>query len=56
VVFPAWKRTLTPARYSALSEQFEALEKHMFGHDGFEDAVDRLGAIEHAFGLADWRR
>lgn len=53
VVFPAWKRTLTPARYSALSEQFEALEKHMFGHDGFEDAVRRIGAVEQAFGLAD---
>jgi hypothetical protein len=35
VVFPAWKRTLTPARYGELSEQFEALEKRMFGHDGF---------------------
>ena len=53
VVFPAWKRTLTPARYSALSEQFEALEKRMFGHDGFEDAVQRIGAVEQAFGLAD---
>ena len=53
VVFPAWKRTLTPARYSALSEQFEALEKRMFGHDGFEDAVQRIGTVEQAFGLAD---
>lgn len=53
VVFPAWKRTLSPARYSELSEQFEALEQRMFGHDGFEDAVDRIGLIEQAFGLAD---
>jgi hemerythrin-like domain-containing protein len=53
VVFPAWKRTLTPARYSALSERFEALEKRMFGHDGFEDAAGRIGAVERAFGLAD---
>ncbi|HEV2538783.1 MAG TPA: hemerythrin domain-containing protein [Frateuria sp.] len=53
VVFPAWKRTLAPARYSELSDQFEALEKRMFGHDGFEDAVGRIGAIEQAFGLAD---
>ena len=53
VVFPAWKRTLTPARYSTLSEQFEALEKRMFGHDGFEDAVQRIGTVEQAFGLAD---
>lgn len=53
VVFPAWKRTLTPARYGELSEQFEALEKRMFGHDGFEEAVERVGGIEQAFGLAD---
>jgi hemerythrin-like domain-containing protein len=53
VVFPAWKRTLTPARYSVLSEQFEALEKRMFGHDGFEEAVQRIGTVEQAFGLAD---
>jgi hemerythrin-like domain-containing protein len=53
VVFPAWKRRLTPSRYSELSEQFEALERRMFGHDGFEDAVERIGAIEQAFGLAD---
>jgi hemerythrin-like domain-containing protein len=53
VVFPAWKRTLAPARYSELSDQFEALEKRMFGHDGFEDAVGRIEAIEQAFGLAD---
>lgn len=53
LVFPAWKRTLTPARYSELSEQFEALERRMFGHDGFEDAVQRIGTVEQAFGLAD---
>ena len=53
VVFPAWKRTLTPSRYSKLSEQFESLEKRMFGHDGFQDAVERIGTIEQAFGLAD---
>jgi hemerythrin-like domain-containing protein len=53
LVFPAWKRTLAPSRYSELSEQFEALERRMFGHDGFEDAVERIGAIERAFGLAD---
>jgi hemerythrin-like domain-containing protein len=53
VVFPAWKRTLTPARYGELSERFEALEQRMFGRDGFEDAVERIGDIEQAFGLAD---
>lgn len=53
VAFPAWKHTLTPARYSRLSEQFEALEQRMFGRDGFQDAVERIAGIEQAFGLAD---
>ena len=53
VVFPAWKRSLSASRYSELSEQFEALERRMFGHDGFEEAVARIGRIEQAFDLAD---
>ena len=52
-VFPAWKRALSPSRYSELSERFEALEQRMFGHDGFADAVERIGRIEQAFGLGD---
>lgn len=44
VVFPAWKRTLIPSRHSELSGQFEASERRLFGHDGFEDAVERIGA------------
>lgn len=53
VVFPGWKRTLTPGRYSELSETFETLERRMFGHDGFEEAVGQIGRIEQAFGLDD---
>lgn len=53
VVFPAWKKTLTAARYSALSERFESLERRMFGRDGFEEAVGQIGDVEQAFGLAD---
>ncbi|MEI7036200.1 hemerythrin domain-containing protein [Fulvimonas yonginensis] len=53
VVFPAWKRTLSATRYGELSERFEALERRMFGRDGFEDAVARIAHIEQAFGLAD---
>lgn len=52
LVFPAWKRMLSPARYSALSNRFEALERQMFGRDGF-DAVERIGAIEREVGLGD---
>jgi hemerythrin-like domain-containing protein len=53
VVFPAWKAAIPKAPYRELSEQFEELEHRMFGRDGFEDAVERIGTIEQVFGLAD---
>jgi hemerythrin-like domain-containing protein len=53
VVFPAWKQSLPEKAYSDMGEQFERIEQQMFGHDGFEDAVKRIAAIEHEFGLAD---
>jgi hemerythrin-like domain-containing protein len=53
VIFPAWKAAISKAQYKELSEQFEDLERRMFGKDGFEDAVGRIHAIEEVFGLAD---
>lgn len=53
LVFPAWKRAITPERYGELSEEFEELEHKMFGKDGFEDALERIADIERAFGLSD---
>ncbi len=53
VVFPAWKKAISAARYHELTEQFEDLEQRMFGEDGFEDALQTIAVIEQAFGLAD---
>ena len=53
IVFPAWKKAISPAQYHELTEQFEDLEHKMFGKDGFEDGLKRIAAIERAFGLAD---
>lgn len=53
VVFPAWKNTLSNHAYKEMSEQFEFLEKRMFGKDGYEHAVQRIAAIESRLGLAD---
>jgi hypothetical protein len=36
-----------------LSDQFEEIEHKMFGKDGFDDAVERIGAIETSLGFAD---
>jgi hemerythrin-like domain-containing protein len=53
VVFPAWKEAIPKAQYRELSEQFEELEHRMFGKDGFDDAVEKISAVERDFGLDD---
>lgn len=53
IVFTAWKEALSDKDYKEMSEQFEDIEKQTFGHDGFEDAVRQIGAIESALGLSD---
>lgn len=56
VLFPAWKAALGRRAYAEMGERFEDLEKKMFGHDGFEDALDRIERIESAFGLENLAR
>lgn len=53
IVFPAWKLALSDRQIDELGDQFEAIEKQQFGHDGFEDAVRQIGDIERAYGFAD---
>jgi hemerythrin-like domain-containing protein len=56
IVFPAWKDALSGKAYDEMSERFEDIEKRMFGHDGFEDAVKRIAAIETSLGIDDLAR
>jgi hemerythrin-like domain-containing protein len=51
IVFPAWKKTMTPKELDAIGDTFEEIEHKTFGKDGFDDAVDQIAAIESAFGL-----
>src|SRR5271165_6656435 len=53
VVFPAWKTHFTNKQLDELSDQFEDIEHKMFGKDGFDDAVEKISAIEIALGFAD---
>jgi hemerythrin-like domain-containing protein len=53
VVFPAWKTHFTNKQLDELSDQFEDIEHKMFGKDGFDDAVEKISAIETALGVAD---
>jgi hemerythrin-like domain-containing protein len=52
-VFPAWKAALGQKGYDEMGEKFEQLERQMLGHDGFEDALQRIATVEAAFGLGD---
>lgn len=53
IVFPAWKDALSGHAYHEMSERFEQIEHQTFGHDGFEDAVKQIAAIEERLGLSD---
>lgn len=53
VVFPAWKQALSERQLHEMGDKFEDIERQMFGHDGFEDAVKQVAAIEQSLGLAD---
>lgn len=53
VIFPAWKKGLSKSRLDELAEKFEDIEHERFGKDGFDEALERVGRVEQAFGLAD---
>jgi hemerythrin-like domain-containing protein len=53
VVFPAWKDALSEQQLHEMGEKFEDIERQQFGHDGFEDAVKQIAAIEQSLGVAD---
>ena len=53
IVFPAWKKHFSDKQLDELSDQFEDIEHKMFGKDGFDDAVEKISAIETALGFAD---
>jgi hypothetical protein len=51
IVFPAWKKTMSPKDLDAIGDKFEDIEHKTFGKDGFDDAVGEIGAIEKAIGI-----
>ncbi len=53
IIFPAWKKNFTNKQLDELSDQFEEIEHHMFGKNGFEDAEKNISNTEGSLGLAD---
>lgn len=51
IVFPAWKKALSPKALADMGERFEDIEHKTFGKDGFDDAVEQVSAIEKSLGI-----
>jgi hemerythrin-like domain-containing protein len=51
VLFPAWKKVLSPKQLDEMGDLFEDIEHKVFGKDGFDDAVEQVAAIEKSLGL-----
>ena len=53
VLFPAFRKIVSPHEFDSLGEDFEKKEDELFGEDGFEKIVDKVAGIEKRFGIYD---
>jgi hemerythrin-like domain-containing protein len=51
VLFPALRSIISAHEYASLGEDFENLEHKLFGKEGFEGVVERVGQIEKRIGI-----
>lgn len=51
VVFQAFKKSLSRKDLAELGEKFEDIEHQTFGKDGFDDANEKIAAIEQALDI-----
>jgi hemerythrin-like domain-containing protein len=53
ILFPAFRKIVSPHEFDSLGEDFEKKEDELFGEDGFEKVVDKVAGIEKRFGIYD---
>ena len=53
VLFPAFRKIVSPHEFDSLGEDFEKKEDELFGEGGFEKVVDRVAGIEKRFSIYD---
>ena len=53
VLFPAFRKIVSPHEFDSLGEDFEKKEDELFGEDGFENVVDKVAGIEKHLGIYD---
>ena len=51
VLFPALRSIISAHEYAALGEDFETLEHKLFGQEGVEGVVVRVGELEKKIGI-----
>jgi hemerythrin-like domain-containing protein len=52
LIFPVWKKSISPEELDDLGAQFEEIEIEQFGEDGFDAALRRMAEIEDSLGLS----
>jgi len=53
VLFPEFRKIVSPHEYDALGEEFEKKENQLFGGEGFEKNVDQVAELEKRLGIYD---
>lgn len=53
IVFPEFKKLISPKEYDELGDRFEDREHELFGKEGFEGVVMKIEKIEKALGIYD---
>lgn len=53
VLFPEFRKIVSPKEYDALGEDFEKKEHELFGEDGFDKNVEQISKFEKALGIYD---
>lgn len=53
VLFPAFRKIVTPNEYDSLGEEFEDKEHELFGEEGFEKNVELVSRLEKTLGIYD---
>ncbi|MEN6535891.1 MAG: hemerythrin domain-containing protein [Bryobacteraceae bacterium] len=51
VLFPAFRKIVSPNEYDSLGDAFESKEHELFGEDGFEKNVEEVARIEKLLGI-----
>jgi hemerythrin-like domain-containing protein len=51
IVFQAWKKSMSKKQLNEMGDLFEDIEHKTFGKDGFDDASQKITAIEASLGI-----